>query len=251
MGKLVSEILEKANTEVEITKSLKKYNLGYFSREDKTVFWSDREESMSRLIMDTLEEDEEQEESAEEDVCKNAVKELHKEDTPILASPKTCDFGSNLECMGSQDKVTSESSKEEVDKSCIAEDSINPMEHTEDQSTAQKSAVFDSSVLPINVSDIPSVEAKALDTVTRSRPKMNKGRRPQTRAGRKKVEEISMFSTVLSIGEEDIPDDGTHPSLIQTSLADTEQESSMSLETPRTIDETVENERSNLITIIN
>ena len=245
--KLVSEILEKAKTEQEITKSLKQYNLGYFSREDKTEFWSDREESMSRLIMDTLEEDEEQEESAEEDMCK----ELHKEDTPILASPKTCDFDSNLKCMESQDEVTSESSKEEVDKSCIDEYSIKPMEHTENQPTAQKSAVFDSSVLPINIGDIPSVEAKALDSVTRSRPKMNKGRRPQTRAGRKKVEEISLFSTVMSIEEEDIPDDGTHPSLIQTSLADTEQESSMSLETPRTIDEKVENERSNLITIIN
>jgi len=63
-----------------------------------------------------------------------------------------------------------------------------------EQSIAHKSAVSDSSVLPINVGDTPSVEAKALDTVTRSRPKMNKGRRPPTRAGRKKVEEISLFT---------------------------------------------------------
>merc|ERR1711971_412229 len=64
----------------------------------------------------------------------------------------------------------------------------------EEQSIALKSATSDSSVLPINVGDMPSMEAKALDTVTRSRPKMNKGRRPPTRAGRKKVEEISLFT---------------------------------------------------------
>ena len=250
--KLVSEILEKANTEVEITKSLKQYNLGYFSREDKTEFWSDREESMSRLIMETLEEDEEQDESAEEDLCKNAVKELHKEDTPILASKKTCDFDSNLECMESQDEVTVEPSKEAVNESCqAAVDSVKPMEHTVEQSIAQKDAVSDSSVLPINVGDIPSVEAKALDTVTRSRPKMNKGRRPQTRAGRKKVEEIPLFSTVVSIGKEDLADDGTNPSII-TSLVDTSnvvKEFCVNLEIP--LDEKVETERSNLITIIN
>ena len=61
-------------------------------------------------------------------------------------------------------------------------------------SIAHKSAVSDSSVLPINVGDMPSVEAKALNTVTKSRPKMNKGRRPPTRAGRKKVEDISLFT---------------------------------------------------------
>ena len=93
--KLVSEILEKAKTEEEIRKSLKQYNLEYFSREDKSEFWSDREESMSRLIMDTLEEDEEQEDE-EEDLCKNVVTEPHKEDTPTVMSLKTCDSDSDL-----------------------------------------------------------------------------------------------------------------------------------------------------------
>ena len=37
--KLVSQILEKANTEEDITKSLKQYNLEYFSRQDKSEFW--------------------------------------------------------------------------------------------------------------------------------------------------------------------------------------------------------------------
>ena len=65
-----------------------------------------------------------------------------------------------------------------------------------EQSMARKLESVDSLVLPINIGDMPSVEAKALDTVTRSRPKMNKGRRPPTRAGRKKVEDISLFTDI-------------------------------------------------------
>ena len=48
--------------------------------------------------------------------------------------------------------------------------------------------------LSIDIGDLPSVKSKALDTFTRSRPKMHKGRRPPTRAGRKKVEDISLFT---------------------------------------------------------
>ena len=68
-------------------------------------------------------------------------------------------------------------------------------EHVE-QSVQGKLESVNSLVLPINIGDMPSVESKALDTVTRSRPKMNKGRRPPTRAGRKKVEDISLFTDI-------------------------------------------------------
>ena len=87
--KLVSEILEKANTEEEISKSLKQFNLEYFSIEDKSVFWSQREESMSRLIMDTLAEDEEQEELSEEDLTES--KKLQKEEVKEIKNVEILD----------------------------------------------------------------------------------------------------------------------------------------------------------------
>jgi len=65
-----------------------------------------------------------------------------------------------------------------------------------EQSIPGKLESVNSLVLPINIGDMPAVESKALDTVTRSRPKMNKGRRPPTRAGRKKVEDISIFTDI-------------------------------------------------------
>ena len=57
--KLVHEILEKATTDEDIRNKLDHYHLGYFSKSDKTEFWALREESLNRIVMETLEEDEE------------------------------------------------------------------------------------------------------------------------------------------------------------------------------------------------
>ena len=78
----------------------------------------------------------------------------------------------------------------EEDAPAMKESNVNQ----ENKSIEERPAPSDSSVLPINIDDMANVEAKALDTVTKSRPKINKGRRPPTRAGRKKVEDISIFT---------------------------------------------------------
>ena len=109
--KLVSEILEKANTEEEISKSLKQFNLEYFSIEDKSVFWSQREESMSRLIMDTLAEDEEQEELSEEDLTES--KKLQKEEVKEIKNVEIID---HMQSQKENILETSEPFKKEVEE---------------------------------------------------------------------------------------------------------------------------------------
>lgn len=98
--------------------------------------------------------------------------------------------------------------KEKADSSDEAEDTADSKVDTTEkddkeveQSKAWKLESVNSRVLSINIGDMPSVKSKALDTVTRSRPKMNKGRRPPTRAGRKKVEDISMFTDIAEVKE--------------------------------------------------
>ena len=94
-------------------------------------------------------------------------------------------------------KEKSGSSDEAEDTTDAKVDTTTDQDDKEvEQSKARKLESVDSLVLPINIGDMPSVEAKSLDTVTRSRPKMNKGRRPPTRAGRKKVEDISLFTDI-------------------------------------------------------
>jgi len=112
---------------------------------------------------------------------------------------KGFNLGSLLKKKVSSDNVEAEDTADGEKVDTATKKGNNEVE----QSIAQKSAISDSSVLPINVGDMPSVEAKALDTVTRSRPKMNKGRRPPTRAGRKKVEEISLFTDLTEDKETD------------------------------------------------
>jgi len=77
-------------------------------------------------------------------------------------------------------------------------------------------------IKPINDSeeDFNSIETPALTTITKSRPKVSGSRRPPTRAGRKKVEEISVFDDVVdgkteiiqSSNTEIINDEQTTPS---------------------------------------
>ena len=64
--KLVKEILSESEDDEEIQRRLESLQLIYFTKSDKTEFWSSKEEIMNRIVMDTLTEDEELDEEEEE-----------------------------------------------------------------------------------------------------------------------------------------------------------------------------------------
>ena len=64
--KLVKEILSESEDDEEIKRRLESLQLIYFTKSDKTEFWSSKEEIMNRIVMDTLAEDEELDEEEEE-----------------------------------------------------------------------------------------------------------------------------------------------------------------------------------------
>ena len=57
--KFVKEILLETTSDEEILKKLEGLQLLYFTKSDKAEFWSSKEEIMNRIVMDTLQEDEE------------------------------------------------------------------------------------------------------------------------------------------------------------------------------------------------
>ena len=83
--KIVSEILQKEGiSDEEIVKELKHYNLRYFAESDKTQFWKLREENLNRIVMETLSEENEEEDGEKEaDQSKETVK-LQKDEDLII-----------------------------------------------------------------------------------------------------------------------------------------------------------------------
>merc|ERR1719342_1055982 len=75
--KVVTEILEKTTDDKDILKNLDSYQLGYFAKAEKTEFWEKREESMNRIVMETLDEDEDELESKSENSI--AIKESNNQ----------------------------------------------------------------------------------------------------------------------------------------------------------------------------
>ena len=79
--KLVKEILLETTSDEEILKKLESLQLSYFTKSDKKEFWSLKEEIMNRIVMDTLQEDEEDVEDEKsksvESPSRNTSKETH------------------------------------------------------------------------------------------------------------------------------------------------------------------------------
>merc|ERR1719342_1692206 len=108
--KVVSEILEKTTDDEDILKNLDSYQLGYFAKSEKTEFWEKREESMNRIVMETLDEDEEELESKSENSI--AIKESNNQTKPD--SEHRCDELGSKENQPNFVITTPESSRSDI-----------------------------------------------------------------------------------------------------------------------------------------
>ena len=81
--KLVKEILLETNSDEEILKKLDSLQLLYFTKSDKAEFWSSKEEIMNRIVMDTLQEDEEDIDEEENKSMESPARTTSKETDPI------------------------------------------------------------------------------------------------------------------------------------------------------------------------
>ena len=151
--KLVKDILQESADDEEILKRLGRLQLIYFTKSDKTEFWSMKEEIMNRIVMETLEEDEE---------IDDEEKEVSSKSTPPTAvkielSEPSCDSGDNskhLDNITITEDLTEAADSGNTDMTC---QHTEPPHHEEIQQEEIEK--------PIQIDSIPQVEVEVRETI--------------------------------------------------------------------------------------
>ena len=156
--KLVHEILEKATTDEDIRKKLDHYHLGYFSKSDKTEFWAMREESLNRIVMETLEEDEEDggecsEERPVKEESKSTDNYINEEEDIEVNKNSTCDNliidgDSTNQCREQSENeanIAFAENKEQTITEAMASENMSLEEAVDKEAEVQENLSFDNS----------------------------------------------------------------------------------------------------------
>ena len=156
--KLVHEILEKATTDEDIRKKLDHYHLGYFSKSDKTEFWAMREESLNRIVMETLEEDEEDggecsEERPMKEESKSTDNFINEEEDIEVNKNSTCDNliidgDSTNQCREQSENeanIAFDENKEQIITEAMASENMSLEEAVDKEAEVQENLSFDNS----------------------------------------------------------------------------------------------------------
>ena len=156
--KLVHEILEKATTDEDIRKKLDHYHLGYFSKSDKTEFWAMREESLNRIVMETLEEDEEDggecsEERPMKEESKSTDNFINEEEDIEVNKNSTCDNliidgDSTNQCREQSENeanIAFDENKEQIITEAMASENMSLKEAADKDAEVQDNLSFDDS----------------------------------------------------------------------------------------------------------
>ena len=156
--KLVHEILEKATTDEDIRKKLDHYHLGYFSKSDKTEFWAMREESLNRIVMETLEEDEEDggecsEERSIKEESKSTDNYINEEEDIEVNKNSTCDNliidgDSTNQCREQSENeanIAFDENKEQIITEAMASENMSLKEAVDKEAEVQENLSFDDS----------------------------------------------------------------------------------------------------------
>ena len=156
--KLVHEILEKATTDEDIRKKLDHYHLGYFSKSDKTEFWAMREESLNRIVMETLEEDEEDggecsEERSMKEESKSTDNYINEEEDIEVNKNSTCDNliidgDSTNQCREQSENeanIAFAENKEQTITEAMASENMSLEEAVDKEAEVQENLSFDNS----------------------------------------------------------------------------------------------------------
>ena len=156
--KLVHEILEKATTDEDIRKKLDHYHLGYFSKSDKTEFWALREESLNRIVMETLEEDEEDggecsEERSMKEESKSTDNLINEEEDIEVNKNSTCDNliidgDSTNQCREQSENeanIAFAENKEQTITEAMASENMSLEEAVDKEAEVQENLSFDNS----------------------------------------------------------------------------------------------------------
>merc|ERR1712045_196677 len=156
--KLVHEILEKATTDEDIRKKLDHYHLGYFSKSDKTEFWALREESLNRIVMETLEEDEEDggecsEERSMKEESKSTDNFINEEEDIEVNKNSTCDNliidgDSTNQCREQSENeanIAFDENKEQINTEATTSENMSLKEAVDKEAEVQENLSFDNS----------------------------------------------------------------------------------------------------------
>ena len=156
--KLVHEILEKATTDEDIRRKLDHYHLGYFSKSDKTEFWALREESLNRIVMETLEEDEEDggecsEERSIKEESKSTDNFINEEEDIEVNKNSTCDNliidgDSTNQCREQSENeanIAFDENKEQIITEAMASENMSLKEAVDKDADVQDNLSFDDS----------------------------------------------------------------------------------------------------------